>query len=164
MFRKATISDVPEIWKILQDAIEQRKLDGSNQWQNGYPNEKTILEDIEKGSGYVYCIENSIAAYVAIILDKDPNYIEIQGKWLSNGTYINLHRIATSKEYKGKGIATLLLKNIENLTKDLKIFSIKIDTNFDNIPMLRILEKLQYTYCGEVMVSGSPRKAFEKIL
>jgi hypothetical protein len=30
--------------------------------------------------------------------------------------------------------------------------------------MLRILEKLNYTYCGEVMFGGAPRMAFEKLL
>ena len=40
----------------------------------------------------------------------------------------------------------------------------KLDTNFDNAPMLKILDKLGYTYCGEVFFRGSARKAFEKIL
>ena len=30
--------------------------------------------------------------------------------------------------------------------------------------MLRILEKLSYTYCGEIIFGGAPRKAFEKVL
>ncbi len=39
-----------------------------------------------------------------------------------------------------------------------------MDTNFDNTPMLRILEKLGYTYCGEVYFRGSARRAYEKVL
>lgn len=31
-----------------------------------------------------------------------------------------------------------------------KTLSIKVDTNFDNIPMMKILDKLRYTYCGEI--------------
>lgn len=53
---------------------------------------------------------------------------------------------------------------IEALCRDKKVYSIKVDTNFDNQPMLKILEKLQYTYCGEVYFRGSARKAFEKLL
>lgn len=162
--RKAVISEVPEIDTILKDAIEQRRLDGSNQWQDGYPNKQTILDDIENGYAYVYRSGEKILAYVAIVFDEDPNYNAINGKWLTNDDYVNIHRIATSKENKGQGVASRLLVDIENMVLKKEIFSIKIDTNFDNIPMLRILEKLDYTYCGEVMVSGSPRKAFEKIL
>ncbi|WP_409450858.1 hypothetical protein [Epilithonimonas sp.] len=40
----------------------------------------------------------------------------------------------------------------------------KVDTNFDNAAMLQILKKLGYTYCGEVYLAGSERKAFEKLL
>ena len=35
---------------------------------------------------------------------------------------------------------------------------------FDNIPMLKIFDRLGYTYCGEVFLSGAPRKAYEKVL
>ncbi len=30
------------IWEILQDAILRRKKDGSNQWQDGYPNPESV--------------------------------------------------------------------------------------------------------------------------
>jgi hypothetical protein len=39
-----------------------------------------------------------------------------------------------------------------------------VDTNFDNLPMLNIFEKLGYTYCGEVYFRGSARRAYEKVL
>ncbi|MFJ1442200.1 hypothetical protein ACILFQ_09880 [Capnocytophaga canimorsus] len=42
--------------------------------------------------------------------------------------------------------------------------SIKIDTNFDNYAMLKVLEKAKYTYCGTVYFRGTPRMAFEKLL
>ena len=47
-FRKAQQKDSNKIWTILQQAIERRKLDGSTQWQDGYPNEETIEKDISK--------------------------------------------------------------------------------------------------------------------
>ena len=43
ILRKAAFSELPIIWDILQQAIEQRKQDGSEQWQDGYPNERGIL-------------------------------------------------------------------------------------------------------------------------
>ncbi|WP_343707961.1 GNAT family N-acetyltransferase [Flavobacterium sp.] len=162
--RKANISEIPQIWEILQDAIEQRRLDGSTQWQDGYPNELSIKSDIENGYGYVFTEDESILAYAAIIFDKEPAYETIEGKWLTNGDYTVVHRVAVSKLVKGKGIATKLFESIEGLSVDNKIYSIKVDTNFDNTPMLKILDRLKYTYCGEVYFRGSARKAFEKRL
>jgi len=164
ILRKAVISEIPDIWEILQDAIEQRRQDGSTQWQDGYPNELTIENDINNGHAYVLTENESILCYAAIIFDKEPAYEDIQGTWLTNGDYAVVHRVAASKLAKGKGIATKLFKNIEDVCLTNNIHSIKVDTNFDNIPMLKILDKLNYTYCGEVFFRGSARKAFEKKL
>lgn len=164
ILRKAELSEVPLIWNILQDAIEQRRQDGSTQWQDGYPNELTIENDIKNGYAYVLTESESVLCYAAIIFDKEPAYEDIEGKWLTDGDYAVVHRVAASKLAKGKGIATKLFKNIEDICLTNHIYSIKVDTNFDNIPMLKILDKLNYTYCGEVYFRGSARKAFEKKL
>jgi len=162
--RKAQLSDAHRIWEILQQAIEQRKQDGSQQWQDGYPNPDTISADINSGYGYVLVDNNEVIAYAAIIFGIEPAYTDIVGKWLTNEDYVVIHRVATSNKIKGKGIATRLFEMIETLAVEHGVHSIKVDTNFDNVPMLRILEKLNYTYCGEVFFRGSARKAFEKML
>jgi GNAT superfamily N-acetyltransferase len=162
--RKASITELPIIWKILQQAIEQRRRDGSEQWQNGYPNPQVVTHDIENGYGYVLVDNDTIMAYAAIIFDIEPAYEDIKGKWLSSGDYVVVHRVATADNVKGKGVATSLFKLIESLSLEHNVYSIKVDTNFDNIPMLKILDKLNYTYCGEVMLSGAPRRAYEKII
>lgn len=162
--RKATSSEIPAIWKILQQAIERRKQDGSEQWQDGYPNEQSIHNDLANDAAYVLTENDEIIAYAAIIFGIEPAYTEIEGKWLTNGDYVVVHRVATSTKVLGKGIATQLFKLIEDLAVKSNVYSIKVDTNFDNLPMLKILDKLGYTYCGEVFFRGSARKAFEKVL
>jgi len=162
--RLASITELDTIWNILQQAIAQRKRDGSDQWQNGYPNEQTVIDDIQKGIGYVLVDNNIIVAYAAIIFGIEPTYIDIKGTWLSNKDCVVVHRVATSEDHKGKGIATKLFLLIEDLCIENSVFSIKVDTNFDNIPMLRILEKLNYTYCGDIFFNGASRMAFEKLL
>jgi GNAT superfamily N-acetyltransferase len=162
--RLAKLSELDTIWEILQDAIAQRKRDGSEQWQQGYPNLETVTKDIQDGYGYVVEEDEEVVAYAAIIFGVEPNYAEIKGKWLSEGDYAVVHRVATAEAVKGKGVATQLFILIEELSRSKGIFSIKVDTNFDNQPMLRILEKLSYTYCGEIFFGGATRMAFEKLL
>lgn len=164
ILRKAKISDKEKIWEILQQAIKRRKADGSNQWQDGYPNPETIDTDIKNGYGFVLEAGGEVAAYAAIIFEIEPAYEIIEGKWLSSAEYAVVHRVAVSDHFAGKGIATKLFLEIEKAAKSNQVFSIKADTNYDNPAMLRILEKLNYTYCGEVYFRGSARKAFEKIL
>ena len=164
MIRKAIESDLQNIWKILEEAIERRKTDGSKQWQDGYPNLESIKSDLENGVGYIYEKDEMIAAYAAVIFDIEPAYEIIEGKWKSSGKYANVHRVAVSTDFAGKGIATQFFSEIENIVKSQNYFVIKVDTNFDNIPMLKIFEKLNYEYCGKVFFRGSERKAFEKML
>lgn len=162
--RAATESELPEIWTILQQAIEQRRQDGSAQWQNGYPNEQTVRDDIAEGRGYILVEDNAIVAYAAVIFGVEPAYEVIEGQWLTNGRYAVVHRVARSNAAKSKGVATRLFELVEELCLEKGVYSIKLDTNFDNAPMLHIVAKLNYVYCGEIFFEGAPRKAYEKVL
>ena len=163
-FEMAQASDLEEIWKIFQFAIASRKAEGSEQWQDGYPNPKSIEEDISKNFAWVIRHENKILVYAAVIFEPEPAYQNIQGEWLSNLEYVTLHRVAVSSEAKGKKMVQKLFNEVEKLAIYRNFYSIRVDTNYDNFAMLHILEKLNYTYCGEVLMRNSPRKAFEKIL
>lgn len=162
--RKAWISESEFIWSILSQAIERRRKDGSNQWQDGYPNLEVVKTDISSGKGYVLEIGGEIVAYCALVFNDEPAYDEIEGNRLTCGDFLVIHRVAVSDKFLGKGIAVLLFESLENFAKENGVFSIKVDTNFDNLAMLHILGKLHYQYCGEVYFRGSARKAFEKIL
>lgn len=162
--RKAKEEELPVIWNIIQYAIEQRRKDGSKQWQDGYPNPTSIRADYDAGYAYVMEDEGLLLAYGAVIFGVEPAYEEIEGKWLSEGPYLVVHRVAAAPEAKGKSVATHFFRALETLALEKGVHSIKVDTNFDNAAMLRILEKLAYTYCGEVYFRGSARKAFEKVL
>ncbi|WP_207534756.1 GNAT family N-acetyltransferase [Desertivirga arenae] len=163
-FRKAIISEASQIWDILKQAIERRKKDGSNQWQDGYPNPMVIQRDIESGAGYVLTEGDIIVGYCAVMLNNEPAYADIQGKWLTNKDFVVVHRVAISENYLGKRLGQKILEFIEGFAEERNIYSIKADTNYDNQAMLRIFEKLGYVYCGEVFFRGSVRKAYEKVL
>jgi GNAT superfamily N-acetyltransferase len=163
-FRLATLDDLPQIWAILQQAILRRKADGSNQWQDGYPNPTVVANDIEKGVGYVALHNDTIVGYVAVLVNDEPEYANLDGQWLTNTEFIVFHRVAVADDYLGKGVAKALFDFIEAYAKQQGIASIKADTNFDNPAMLSLFDKYGYAYCGEVYFRGSPRKAFEKVL
>lgn len=163
-FRKALSDEALLVWEIIQQAIRRRKEDGSTQWQSGYPNLKTVENDIEKGYCYLLTSDEKIIASAALIFNDEPSYNVIDGDWLSNGDFLVVHRIAVSDEVLGKGVAVRFFKEFEDFAKENGVFSIKVDTNFDNHAMLHILQKLNYKYCGEIQVYDGPRKAFEKLL
>lgn len=163
-FEQAVPKQLPEIWKILQDAIVRRKEDGSEQWQDGYPNLDGIKKDIARDAGFVLMDGTSVAGYCAILINDEPAYAEIEGQWLTDGDFVVFHRVAISEDYLGRGLSKNMLNHIEDFARSNKIYSVKADTNFDNPAMLGILKKAGYAYCGEVFFRGSARMAFEKVL
>ena len=163
-FRTATINDIPTIWVILQQAILRRKNDGSNQWQDGYPNLTVIKNDIEKANGHVLLEGENIIGYCAIAINDEPEYLKIDGSWLTNSDFVVFHRVAISTAYLGKNLSKKMIDFIEDYAINLNIKSLKADTNYDNFAMMKILEKSGFKFCGIVFFRGSPRRAYEKVL
>jgi len=163
-FQQATQEQQEQIWQILSDAIARRKEDGSEQWQDGYPNPEVVARDIYNGTGYVIMHNTEVAAYCAVLKNDEPEYANIKGNWLTNTDFLVFHRVAVSEQFLGRGLSKLMLKFIEELALEQDIYSIKADTNFDNAAMMAIFEKTGYQYCGEVSFRGSARRAYEKVL
>ncbi|MDR2283707.1 MAG: GNAT family N-acetyltransferase [Sphingobacterium sp.] len=165
-FRQATALDVDAVWGVLGEAIMKRRNDGSDQWQDGYPNREVVVEDIEKGYGFVAeRIGGGIVAYIAVIGAVEPAYEALTGKWLTERPYTVIHRLAVSQRDVIKGLGTWMMLEAEKVSLSQGRLSIKVDTNYDNAGMLRVFDKLGYVYCGEVYFrGGAQRQAFEKLL
>ena len=163
-FRLAKNADSNQIWDLLQMAILRRKQDGSNQWQDGYPNMEVIKNDIQKKYGYLLTLNEKIVGYCALLINDEPDYLNIEGQWLTIDNFVVFHRLAISEKFLNKGLAKKMVSHIEQFAISKNIFSIKADTNHDNTPMLKLFKTLNYSLCGTVYIRKSPRKAFEKIL
>ena len=164
LFRKANTQDIPEIWEILQQAIIRRKNDGSNQWQDGYPNPEVIKKDIENDYGYVFTEHKKTIGYCALLINDEPEYEKIEGNWLTNSDFVVFHRVAISENYLGKNLSKKIIDYIEDFARKNNIKCLKADTNHDNFAMMKIFEKSGFTFCGIVHFRGSPRRAYEKVL
>lgn len=162
--RKAFPADAERILQIILQAKERMRLRGSRQWQDGYPASEHISDDINNGFGYVLCVDDRIIAYAAVIFSGEPAYDSIKGNWLSNGPYVVVHRLAVADEMTRRGVATLFMNKIEELSLQKNVKSFRADTNFDNKYMQKILINSGFTYCGEIRYEYNNRMAYEKIL
>lgn len=167
--RQSTLKDVPSIMTIIDDAKAYLASQNIDQWQNGYPNEEQVKNDIEKEESYVVVNdENQVMATSMFTLRKEPTYKEvIDGKWLNSEeeTYGVVHRLAIKKEYRKLGLATFLFDDFHQQLKSKNIKSLKIDTHEGNLGMQSLIKKLGYQYCGIIYTSyNAKRLAFEKII
>ncbi|MGL4847614.1 MAG: GNAT family N-acetyltransferase [Clostridium sp.] len=165
IFRKAVLKDFNSIRKIIDDAKEYLKESGVFQWQGEYPTDELLIKDINSGDNYVVEEFGEVIGTGVISFKGEETYEKIEGKWLSNDDFVVIHRLAVSKNFKNKSIASKMLKFTEELAKENGVYSIKIDTHKDNNTMKRLMEKNNFTYCGMIrLLDSTERIAFEKLL
>ena len=160
--RHTTINDLPEVIEIINQAKLYFKNEGIDQWQDGYPNEDSIINDINQNEAYVLEDNGKILATTMISSNIEPTYNYIEGNWLQNDKYMVIHRIAIHNDQKGKGLAKIIID--EALNRHPDIHSIRIDNHDDNLSMHRFVIKYGFTYCGTIYLENkSTRRAYEKV-
>ena len=166
-FRKTEKEDIPGIMRIICQAQEYMKEQGIDQWQDGYPNEAVFEEDIVRGYSYVMEEGGKIIGTMAVIFDGEPSYDKIyDGAWKTvKEPYAAIHRVAVDGAQKGRGIAGVMLSEVEKMCRVRGVRSMKNDTHRDNRSMQRMLEKNGFGYCGKIFLEdGAERIAFEKLV
>ncbi|NRT72325.1 GNAT family N-acetyltransferase [Clostridium beijerinckii] len=165
-FRKAVETDINDIMNIIKQAQSYFKEQGINQWQNNYPNPETIGNDIANKHSYILLKDNNILATAAVSFDGEKTYDSIyEGEWITNSQYAVIHRIAVDNTYKGLGLSSKIIRNVEELCLSKGVHSIKVDTHEENISMQKLLKKNKFQYCGIIYLEdGNKRIAFERIL
>ena len=108
--------------------------------------------------------QGNVVAYGAVVFDGEPAYDANEGAWLTDGDYVVLHRMAVTDGEKGRGVATEFMRRVEAMACGRGTGSMRVDTNFDNRYMLRMLGRLGFVYCGKVRYRSGERLAFEKTL
>ena len=110
-FRKSTKSDITKIMDIVKQAQAYFKEQNIDQWQNNYPNEEVINNDIENGESYVMLENGNIIATTVISFTKETSYENIlDGKWMKNGDYGVKQRIAVDNTQKVNDFANTVIK------------------------------------------------------
>ena len=162
---KAKRADLKKIMMIVNDAKAYLKANGVDQWQDGYPDETVILEDIENGEGYILKDDEGIFGYFAL-KKRDENYLKIIGKWQSDQKYLAIHRNMIRKDHLHKGYGRKMFDFIEMIAIKMGYHYLRIDTHKDNKAMLALLERCDYRYAGVITLNRSKesRNAYDKIL
>lgn len=163
-FRKAQATDLDRIMEIIEGAKQQMLREGKNQWDAAYPAREHIETDLQEGNAYVMLTAGRVVAYGAVVFTGEPAYADIQGKWLTEQPYVVLHRLAVAQEAKGQGLGLLFMQEVERLSLSARVYSFKVDTNHDNDRMLHLLDKLGFTFCGNIYYQQGYRMAYEKLL
>ena len=158
MIRAATAEDFPALRRVFDSARAYMIAQGNpNQWEEGYPPEETLREDLRRGGLYVLADAGGVYGTFAFLTGDDPTYATINGAWLSDRPYATLHRVASDGSHRGvfaevMAFATAMQPHL------------RIDTHAQNLPMQRQIARAGFRYCGIIHCrNGSERLAFERV-
>lgn len=164
--RISTQADLLRLMEIFTEARQTIAALGIDQWQDGYPNEQVILQDIALNRSY--CLEENGQIWGTFVLVAgEPCYDRItEGNWLTpDQNYIAIHRVAVSVAKRGQGLPDLIMSYAAGHAAALEKNSLRIDTHRGNLVMRRMLEKQGFIHCGTIyLTSGASRVAYERLL
>ena len=179
--RKAQRADYPVLMEIFHKARQIMRASGNlDQWNDSYPSQDIILNDIDNGYCVLLCEcsetdgKETVIATMSFIPGPDPTYSYIEkgpwdttqsptnGSWIDDRPYYVIHRIAVAEP--GHNAAKALLDwGFAYIKENDAAHSIRIDTHRDNVIMHHILRKYGFDLCGIIYLSsGAPRDAYQK--
>ena len=158
--RQATYADLDSLMKLFDGAKAIMRASGNlNQWNDGYPSEEIVLQDIKEGHCHVACEDGKIIGTMALIPGPDPTYSYIEGTWPNDRPYYVIHRIAAP--VPGQDMASKMFDWAFDHIACYGYDTIRIDTHKDNCIMKHILTKYGFSECGVIYLkSGDPRDAY----
>lgn len=169
--KKATEQDLPRVLEIIDLAKKTLKKRGVDQWQNGYPDEEILKQDIKDGINYITLLDGVVVGTAALQQGIDENYEVIaEGQWdeESNPEYTVVHRIAVDPNYAGHNLSDTMIHHLLTLSRSLGYSDVRIDTHFENMAMQHVIEKNGFLHRGTITMledeNSVPRIAYQTLI
>jgi len=156
MIRKAELKDLDSLVQIAEETVAIMNENHLPQWGPEYPRRPHFLRDIEAGVGFVKTEGDLVIGYAALT-SEEPLYEAIDWKF-NEGLVV--HRVMVAPSARLKGTATALFDFAVAHAKALNLEAIHVDTHPANMPMQRLLRRMQFKERG--FIDAIYRIAYER--
>lgn len=116
-------------------------------WQNGYPLDEFIIEDIAKGEGRVVVLEGKVVAYAHFHTSTDDEDYPA-GTFLSEPTQ-SFGRLMVDDGHTGQGIARFLIAKMIEEAKNLPVKGMGILVDDCNTKAVKLYQSFGFQKEGE---------------
>jgi ribosomal protein S18 acetylase RimI-like enzyme len=153
IIEKGTLKDADELENLYNDLNDYSSthINYPGWIKDIYPVRQTAIDGIQKGSLFVLRINNTIAG--SIILNHHPEDAYYQVEWGISADYediIVIHTLVVHPCFMKKGVGEALLTYAKKYCFNNRIKSIRLDVSVDNLPAIRLYEKMGYQYVTTV--------------
>ncbi|KMT23130.1 GNAT family N-acetyltransferase [Clostridium cylindrosporum] len=161
MITKANKNNLPKIMDVLKDTIISMNTEGLYQWNENYPNEEIILNDMEKEELFVKVEDETIKGFIVLNEHDDKGYENLDWKYEKEKSLI-IHRLCVSPKYQGNGVAKEIMDFTNTFAASKGYKAIRLDTAVENKKAIRFYEKLGYEKVGVLSARRGEYVCFEK--
>jgi len=161
--RLANIKDSERIYLLYEKAIRVMYEKKIFQWDELYPDQEILREDILNSRMYLGEIKNQIVCVYVLNQQYDDQYKN--GEWKYGGpSLMVIHRLCVNPKFQKQGVGTKTMLIIEDSLKQSGIKAIRLDAFSQNPYALRMYEKLGYHKTGEANWRTGLFYLYEKLL
>ena len=161
--RKATHDDLPQLRQLVADCVAVLRASGIDQWDEANPSVATIRSDVAAGA--VEVLYDNAELVGCVTLDHAVDPLWKNWDWSAEGEpAVSLHRLMVHPSRRGRGLAKLLMKHAEVVTRQRGGRSIRLDCLLQNTDAVAFYKHLGFRQTG--MTDGRKGKisGFEKLL
>ena len=154
-----------DIMNLLRECIADMHAHGIDQWDESYPTEDMIIEDVQNEYMYAIKDDRDLIAIVSLNSKGAPEYDTV--KWLTeDGGSIFVHRLAVHPNWHKKKLARKMMKFAEDFALENDYVSIRLDVYSRNFRGVGLYESCAYKRTGQVYFRNKkpPFFCYEKIL
>lgn len=162
--RTANRSDLEKIFTLYAGAIQKMRDEGIDQWDEIYPDVKTLSADIEKQDMLLLTGNGEPVSAVAVNAEQSPEYESVGWRlceWNPPGV---IHRLCVSSKVQGGGLGARTLEFAEQFALLRGYRCIRLDTFTKNPKAIRLYESAGYRKAGTVTFRKGVFICYEKLL
>lgn len=162
-FIRATMQDVSELVSLYRAATRHMDEHGIHQWDEFYPTEVFIREDIERDQLWICRIEGRIAVAYALEECGADDYETADWRY-DEAVFVVLHRLCVHPDFQGQRLSQRAMEALEAETRSRGIRAIRLDVFPQNPAALHLYESRGFVKAGEIVYRKGLFYLYEKQL
>lgn len=157
------LQDLNEVMSLIKEAIAEMDNHHIFQWDEVYPDYKTLSSDIQSETMFGIFKNAELAGIVVLDKNQSQEYSDV--KWeLDNDHPLIMHRLCVRPKYQGQGIAKQLIKFSEQFAIENGLKSLRLDAFSANPSAINLYERNGYLKRGIVKFRKGNFYCYEKVL
>ncbi len=160
-FRRAKAADFEAVAALYEKAVSGLRSKQIDQWDEIYPDRKTLRADIRRRQMFVLTRDRQIVS--AVVINKVQHELYKTAAW-SYGRPAVLHRLCVHPEYQHLGVGRATVLCAERQLRKKRRRSVRLDAFLQNPAALRLYEGLGYRKVGLVHFRKGEFGLYEKSL